>query len=128
MELFSELGDSLGRGGARKLVQLAEEEKIFAGGQARVETVVRAGVIAELAAYSARFADSVVTGDARVAASGDKQCGENAKERGFAGSVGPEKRQRFSFANVEGEIVQSNGGDFFEGLKKSAPAAARGRK
>ena len=93
MELIGELGDSLGRGGARELIQLPEEEKILAGGQARVEAVVGACMIAELAAHCARLADSVMTGDTRVAASGHQESGENAKERGFASSVGAEKRQ-----------------------------------
>src|SRR5882762_8960038 len=125
LELFGELRDALGRGGARKQIQLAEEEQVFARGKPRVEAVVRARMIAQAAADVARLVDGVVASDARTATGGHKKRCKNAEKRGFAGTVGAEQRQRFSFANFERHSRQRDGRGLFEWLENCAPTAAR---
>ncbi len=128
LKLLGELQDSLGRGGTRKQIQLAEEEQILARRKPRIEAVVRARVIAQAAADVARVLDGVVAGDSRVAACGDKKRGDNSEKRGFTRSVGAEKSKGLSFTNLERHPCQRNGRGLFEWLEKSAPTAARGRE
>ena len=125
-KLPGELRDSLGRGGARKQIQLTEEEQVFARSKPSVEAVVRARMITQVPANIARLVDGVVSRDARVAASGDKKRCKNSQKCRFACSVGAQERQRLSFANFERHTGQRDRRGLLEWLEKSAPTAARG--
>src|SRR4029077_18683206 len=83
-ELFREQGDSLGCSGVRKLIQAAEEEQVLTSGEARVKTMVRAGVVAQAAAYVARMVNGVVSCDTGTACCGHEERGKNTQECGLA--------------------------------------------
>jgi hypothetical protein len=68
MKLFRELVDADACSAVREMVEAAEEEQVLAPGQAGVETVVRAGVIAEKAADGGRLVRGMVTGHGGSAA------------------------------------------------------------
>ncbi len=78
MELFGEKRDALCGGGAGKMVETAEEAKIFAARQAGIETEVAPCMITKLAANCARVEHSVVSGDLSPALRGKQERGENA--------------------------------------------------
>jgi len=75
----------------REVIEAAEEEQVFAPGQAGIEAVVRSGVVAEDAADGARFARSVVAGHGCGAAGWQKKRSQDAQKRGLAGAVGAEE-------------------------------------
>src|SRR5882672_4655090 len=128
-ELFREEGDSLRGSGVRKLIQAAEEEQVLTSGEARVKTVVRAGVEAQAAADVTRMVNGVVSCDTGTACCGHEERGKNTQERGLASPVGPEKRERFAHADIEGQTGQRDNCRFFEWLEKSAPTTAgRGKR
>lgn len=127
-ELFCELRDSAQSGGVREAVQLAEEEQVLARSQAGIEALVGARVIAQAAADFARLVNSVMPGHAGAATRGHKERGQNAQQRGLACPVDPKQRQRFTLVHCKRHSVERDGRGFFEGLKKSAPAAACWRK
>ena len=79
LELFGKLRDAEIRGGAGKMIQLAEEAQVFAPGEPGVEAVICAGVIAETAPDRAGVALGIVAGDAGGTASGEKKRGENTQ-------------------------------------------------
>ena len=124
-ELRREKRDSLGCRGIRKLIQLAEKKEILASGEARVKTMVGAGVVTEAAADIARFANRVVSCDTRAAVRRHEKRGKNPQKRGFAGAVRAQDRHRFALADFERHTGQRHGRRFFEWLEKSAPATAR---
>lgn len=128
MELLAEKRDALRGGRAGEMVEAAEEAKIFAARQARIETEVAPCMITELAANCARVEDSVVSGDLRPALRGKKKRGENAQKRGFAGSICAKQSQRFAGAQFERDTAESHDGRFFKGLEKRPPTATRGWK
>jgi hypothetical protein len=66
-KLAGQLADALPSRGTGKAVELAEEKEILASGEARIETVIGAGVIAELAADVSRLREGVVASHARAA-------------------------------------------------------------
>ena len=96
MELIREKNDALSGGGFREMVETAEEPQVFATGEPRIEAEVAAGVIAELPANGARVENGIVSRDLRAPLSRKKQRGENPEERGFAGAVCSQQRQRFA--------------------------------
>jgi len=73
VKLIGECGDTLRGGGGRKLIEAAKKEQIFAAGEAWIEAVIGAGVIAEAAADVAGIFDGVVTRDRSVAARWNEQ-------------------------------------------------------
>ena len=89
MELFRELRDAPGHGTGGKLIQPAEESKIFAAGKTRIKAQVAAGVVAKLAANGARIADRIVSSNLGAAPGGQQQGGEDAEQRGLAGAIRP---------------------------------------
>src|SRR5580704_18924851 len=110
------------------MVEAAEESQVFAAGEPRVEAEVAAGVVTELPANGTRFENGIVPRDLRVAVRRKKERGENPEERGFAGAVCPEQRQRFSWTYFERHPGEGDDRRPFERLQKGTPAAARGRK
>jgi hypothetical protein len=78
LELFREQGDTLGGRGIRKLIQSAKKMQILTARQARVKTMIGAGVVAKTAADFARLVDGIVSGDTRAAGGGNEECGKNA--------------------------------------------------
>jgi hypothetical protein len=70
MKSIGELGDAFGGVGRGKPIETAEEEKIFAAGETRIETMVGAGVIAEETADGAGIFHGVVAGEIGMAAGG----------------------------------------------------------
>ena len=127
-ELGGQLSDAIAGGRGRNVIKAAKEEKIFAAGEARVETKVASSVIAEIAADVARGLRGIVAADAGLAARGKKQSRKNTKKSGLAGAIGAKERDGFAFVDFEGDILQSGNGGFFERLKKGAPAGTRGRE
>jgi len=125
MKLLRERFDAPRGGGSREVIQAAEEEKILPAAQARVKTVVCAGVIAQLAADGAGGFCGVMAGDARVALGGKQEGGEDFQQRGFACAVGAQQGHGFAIANLQGDSRESQGGGGFKGLQEGAPAAAR---
>jgi len=128
LELFGELGDAEVRRAAGKMIQLAEEAQVFAASEARVKPVIRAGMIAEVAADGSCIARGIFAGDARGAASGEEKRGENTQQRGFARAIDAEKCECFACLNFKRNAGESEDGGFFKGLEEGAPAAARGRE
>jgi hypothetical protein len=128
MEFFCEMSDALGHSGFRKMVQPAEEPQIFAAGKAGVEAEIAAGMVTELAANGARIENGIVSRDLRAAFCRQKKRSENPQERGFAGAVGTQQRQRFAWTHFERHASKGDDARLFEWLQKCAPAAARGRK
>ena len=127
-ELLSKSGGAFTRGRAREMVELSEEKKVFAGSEARIETVIGASVIAELTSHVAGVADDIMPGDACAAVSGEQERGDNSEQGRFAGPIGAKERDGFAFADFESNVGESRQRGLFEGLEKSAPAAAGGRK
>jgi hypothetical protein len=128
MELFGEKRDALRGGRAGEMVEAAEEAKIVAARQARIESEVAPCMITELAANCARIEDSIVSGDLRAALRGEKKRGENAKQGGFAGAICAKQCQRFARAQFERDTAEGHHGRFFKRLEKRPPPTARGRK
>jgi len=128
MELRGKKHDALCGGCAGEMVESAEEAKIFAARQTRIEAEVAPCVITELAANGARVEHSIVPGDLRAALRGKKKCGENAQQRGFAGAICAKQSQRFAGAQFERDTGEGHDGRFFEWLEKRPPTAARGWK
>lgn len=127
-ELGGQRSDALSSHGKGKAIELAEEKEILASGEARIEAMIGAGVIAELAADVPRMRESVVAGDARAAGGGKEQGGDNAQERGLACTVGSEEGDGLAFADLQGHLRQGGDAGFFKGLKEGAPTAARWRE
>jgi hypothetical protein len=127
-ELRGELRDAITRRGYGDVIEAAEEEEIFAGGEARIEALVGAGVIAERAAYCAGRRDGVMPGNGGAARGREEERGENTEERGFAGTVRAEKGDGFAGAEFEGYILHGGERGAFEWLEKCAQAGTRGRK
>jgi len=80
-KLVGECADALPSRGTGKAIQLAEEKEILASGEARIEAMIGAGVIAELAADVSRLPDSVVASHVSAAGGRKEQGGDNAQER-----------------------------------------------
>jgi hypothetical protein len=110
------------------MIEAAEEPQIFAAGKPSVEADVAPGVVAELAADAARVEHGIVSCDLRAAFGGEKKCGKNAQQGGFAGAVGAQQRQSFARTHFEGNPGQRYDRWFLEWLQKRPPAAARRRK
>ena len=127
-ETSRKLSDAITGSGGGKMIEPAEEEQIFAAGEASVKAEVAAGVIAEIAPDIARGLDGVMTDDAGASGRRQKKRGEDAKESGFARTVGAEKCDGFAFANGKGNVLQRRNGRALERLKKGAPTAASGRE
>src|SRR5437762_8326791 len=127
-ELRGELRDAIARGRSGEMIEVAEEEEVFASGEARVKALVGAGVITERAANGTGRRDRVMPRDGGVARGGKKKRGEDAKESGFAGAVCAEQRDGFAVAEFERDILKSGESGLLKGLEKSAPAGAGGRK
>lgn len=128
VKLFGKLGDAQACRLPGEMVEAAEKEQILAAGEASVEAVVGAGMITEQAPNRARFARGVVARDAGDSAGRQKQGGQNAQKRGFAGPIGADQGQRFAVADFKRDAREGHSCRFFERLHKSAPAAARGRE
>src|SRR5580693_8762034 len=110
------------------MIEAAKEAQVFAARKPGIETDVTAGVIAELAANGAGSENGIVACDLRVASGGEQQRGENAEERGFAGTICTQQRHRFAGRHFEGNPGEGDDRRLFERLQKGAPAAARRRK
>ena len=128
LELRGELRDAVARGGSREMIEAAEEEEIFAGGEARIKALVGAGVVTERAADGTGRRDRVMSRDDGMAGGGQKKRGEYAEESGFAGAVCAEECDGFTVAEFERDILKSGESGLFEWLEKGAPAGASGRK
>lgn len=100
-ELRGELSDAIARAAFGKMIELAEEEKILAAGEAGIKAEVAAGVVAEIAADFGGGLSGVVAGDGSAAACGEKKRGEDAEQGGFSGTIGPEQGDGFAWAQVE---------------------------
>jgi hypothetical protein len=110
------------------MVEAAEEPKIFAARQARVEAEVAARMVTELTANCARIEHSVVSGDLRAALRGKKERGENAQQRGFPCAICAKQGQRFAGAQFERNTSEGRDRGPFKRLKKRPPTATRGWK
>src|SRR6266436_1852307 len=80
-ELRGELRDAIARGGSREMIEAAEEEEIFAGGEARIKALVGTGVVTERAADGTGRRDRVMSRDGGMAGGGKKKRGERSEER-----------------------------------------------
>ncbi len=127
-ELRGELRDAIARGGSREMIEAAEEEEIFAGGEARIKALVGTGVVTERAADGTGGRDRVMSRDGGMAGGGKKKRGEDAKESGFAGAVCAEERDGFTVAEFERDVLKSGESGLFKWLEKGAPTRAGGRK
>jgi hypothetical protein len=70
----------------------------LASGEPRVKAMVRASVIAELAADVPRLRQGVEASHFCVSARGEQQGCDDAQERRFSGAVSSEERDGFAFA------------------------------
>ena len=127
-ELGGQRTDALPGHGRGKAIELAEEKEILASGEAGIEAVIGAGVIAELAADVPRMREGVVASDAGAAGGRKEQGGDNTQQRGLACAVGSEEGDGLAFADLQGHVRQRGNACFFKGLEESAPTAARGRE
>lgn len=82
----------------------------------------------EIAADLARGFNGIMTGDASATGSGQKKCGKNAEQSGFAGAVCAEKGDGFASADRERYVLQSGEGRTFERLEEGTPARAGRRE
>src|SRR5215472_5221888 len=79
VKLFRDLVDTLGGVSKGKPVQLTEEEQVFPSRQARIETMVRARMVAQAPAHVARLPDRVVSSHECMSSRWYKQRGQNAE-------------------------------------------------
>src|SRR5690349_19711399 len=100
------------------MIEAAEEEEIFAGGQARVKALVGTGVVTERAADGTWSRHGVMAGDGGMAGGGKKKRGEDAEESGFAGAVCAEERDGFAVTQFERDILKSGASGLFKWLEK----------
>src|SRR2546430_6783466 len=100
-ELRGELRDAIARGGSGEMIEAAEEEEIFACGEARVKALVGAGVVTERAANSTGRRDRMMSRDGGVAGAGKKKRGGDAEKSGFAGAACAAERDGFAASEVE---------------------------
>lgn len=107
------------------MIEAAEEEEVFAAGQARVETKIASGVESEIAADRTRVAGNIVAGDFGGALCGKKQRRQDAEQRGFAGAIRAEQSNGFSLRGFQGHTRQGRYGELFEGLEQHPPAGPR---
>ena len=128
MELLAEKRDALCGGRVGKMVEAAEEAKILAARQARIEAEVAACVVTELTANCARVEHGVVSGDLSPALRGKKERGENAQQSGFAGAICAKQSQRLAETQFERDAAEGHDRGFFKRLEKRPPAAPRGWK
>jgi len=127
-ELPGELRDAIAGGGSGEMIEAAEEEEVFAGGEACVKALVRTGVVTERAADGTGRRDGVVSGDGGMAGGGKKKRGQDAEESGFAGAVCAEQSDGFAVAEFERDIYKSGESGLFKRLEKGTPAGAGRRK
>jgi len=127
-ELRGELRDAIARSGSGEMIEAAEEEEVFAGGEASIKALIGTGVVAERAANGTGRRDRIMASDGGVAGGGKKKRGEDAEESGFAGTVCAEERDGFAVTEFERDILKSGESRLFKGLEKGAPAGAGGRK
>lgn len=127
-ELLGGRGDASFQVIIGKMIEAAEETQIFAAGQSWIKTQIGAGMIAKMAADRCGFTDHIEARDADAAARGEQQRGENAKQRGFAGAVGPEQCDGFAGANLQRNAAESGNSWGRERLSERAPSAVGGRK
>jgi len=127
-ELRGELRDAIARSGSGEMIEAAEEEEVFAGGEASIKALIGTGVVAERAANGTGRRDRIMASDGGVAGGGKKKRGEDAEESGFAGAVCAEERDGFAVTEFERDILKSGESRLFKGLEKGAPAGAGGRK
>ena len=80
-ELFSKKGNALLRGTGGELIEARKEQKILAGGEAGIKSVVGASVIAEASAHLGGLRARIESGDASATMRGKKQRGKNAEKR-----------------------------------------------
>ena len=125
---FRESRDSGVQIRVREVVQTAKETEIFASGETRIETEVRAGVIAEVAADFRGFACGIKTGDNCGAAGGQQQRGQDAEKRGFASAIGAEQSYGLALLDLESDAEQGRSSGRGKRLSKGAPATMNGRE
>lgn len=110
------------------MVQAAEETEVFAPGEAGIEAEVRTGVIAELAADLGGFSCGIEADNKGGAAGGQQQRGQDAEERGFAGTIRAEQSYGLALLDVESYAEQGWGSGRGKGLNKGAPTTMNGRE
>jgi len=110
------------------MIEAAKEAQVFAASKPGIETDVAASVITELPANGAGSENGIVPRDLHAASGREQQRGENAEERGFAGTICTQQRHRFAGTHFERNPGEGDDRRLFERLQKGAPAAARGRK
>jgi len=127
-ELCGELRDAIARYGSGEMIEAAEEEEIFAGGEASVKALVGTGMVTERAADGMGRRDGVMASDGGMAGGGKKKRGEDAEKSGFAGAICAEERDGFAVTEFERDLLKSGESGLFKWLEKRAPAGAGGRK
>jgi len=127
-ELRGELRYAIARDGSGEMIEAAEEEEVFAGGEARVKALVGTGVVTEGATDGTGRRDGVMSRDGGMAGGGKKKRGEDAEKSGFAGAVCAEERDGFAVAEFERDILKSGKSGLSKWLEKGAPAGAGGWK
>lgn len=102
-EKSRKLGHSLLDLPTGKVVQCPKQTKVFAAGEATVEALFDAGVVANMAACARGVAGDVGAADFGAAARGNEKRGQNAQQCGFSGAVFANQRHRFPWINREGD-------------------------
>lgn len=123
-ELHGKLRDARRSLRRRQMIEPAEEEQIFASGEAGIETQIAAGVESETSPDRARLAPDVVTGKARGAVCGKEQRRQDAEQGGLARAIRAEQSNTFPWSGFQRNAGKSWDRRLFERLKQSAPAAA----
>jgi hypothetical protein len=90
--LFQQFGGSSPGGRSVHVRQCRDEEQVLAARQQRIKSGVL-GRYADVASHLTRILDDIYPGDAPMPGIGQRQRGENANGRGFAGAVRPQKSE-----------------------------------
>jgi hypothetical protein len=128
LQPFCDAGDSFARGGTRQIVHRREKGEVLVAGEAGVETLVSAGVIAELRPGEGAFLFCVVAADEGAAARGDHQSGKNPEKSRLARAVGTNDGESFPTSDFQAHTGKRTLGRASEWMEKGAPARARWRK
>lgn len=113
---------------SRKIVHGGEEAQILSPGQAAVEALIAARVVAEARTGAGGIADNIGAADFGTAARGQDQRCQDAQERGFTRAIRANECDRFGWFNDERNSRESAKRGASKRLREGAPSGTRGRE
>jgi len=127
-EPFAQGFDAAGAEFIGKVVQAAKELQILAAGEPRIEAEIASRVVADLPSHGCWFTRGIVPGQRSSAACRQQKRAQDTKQGCFSGAIGTEQSDRLSLFYFQRDAAQRGRCRRGKRLKKTTPAAERGRK